>query len=113
MGKIEIDKAPSNFIHTIQKSFDNAESNINELKYACVKLEILSEIESLKKDQTIRNSIQLEMLSNKFNRNDGLTSNDMDSLIKHFIKNFSKNDSKTTHVNIWKRIIKCVEKLIS
>ena len=113
LGKIEIDKAPSNFIHTIQKSFDNAESNINELKYACVKLEILSEIESLKKDQTIRNSIQLEMLSNKFNRNDGLTSNDMDSLIKHFIKNFSKNDSKTTHVNIWKRIIKCVEKLIS
>ena len=42
-----------------------------------------------------------------------LTTNDMDSLISHFIANFSKNDSKTIHANIWKRIIKCVDKLIS
>jgi len=34
-------------------------------------------------------------------------------LISHFIANFSKNDSKTIHSNIWKRIIKCVDKLIS
>ena len=67
LGKIEIDKAPSNFINTIQKSLENAESNINELNYACVKLEILAGIDSLKKDQSIRNNIQLEMLSNKFN----------------------------------------------
>ncbi len=113
LGKIEIDKAPSNFIDTIQKSLENAESNIDELNYACVKLEILAGIDSLKKDQTIRNNIQLEMLSNKFNKNNNLNTNDMDSLINHFINNFSKNDSKTTHTNIWKRIIKCVDKLIS
>ena len=47
-----------------------------------------------------------------FNKNNNLTTNDMDSLISHFIANFSKNDSKTIHSNIWKRIIKCVDKLI-
>ncbi len=113
LGKIEIDKAPANFINTIQKSLENAESNIDELNYACVKLEILAGIDSLKKDQSIRNNIQLEMLSNKFNKNNVLNANDMDSLINHFINNFSKNDSKVTHANIWKRIIKCVDKLIS
>ena len=113
MGKIEIDKAPSNFINAIQKSLENTESNIDELNYACVKLEILAGIDSLKKDQSIRNNIQLEILSNKFNKNNNLTKNDMDSLINHFIVNFSKNDSKTIHSNIWKRIIKCVDKLIS
>ncbi len=113
LGKIEIDKAPSNFINAIQKSLENAESNIDELNYACVKLEILAGIDSLKKDQSIRNNIQLEMLSNKFNKNNDLNTNDMDSLINHFINNFSKNDSKTIHANIWKRIIKCVDKLIS
>ncbi len=113
LGKIEIDKAPSNFINTIQKSLENDESNIDELNYACVKLEILAGIDSLKKDQSIRNNIQLEMLSNKFNKNNVLNINDMDSLINHFINNFSKNDSKTIHANIWKRIIKCVDKLIS
>ena len=113
LGKIETDKAPSNLINVIQKSLENAESNIDELNYACVKLEILAGIDSLKKDQSIRNNIQLEMLSNKFNKNNVLNTNDMDSLINHFINNFSKNDSKTIHANIWKRIIKCVDKLIS
>ena len=80
LGKIEIDKAPSNFINAIQKSLENAESNIDELNYACVKLEILAGIDSLKKDQSIRNNIQLEMLSNKFNKNNDLNTNDMDSL---------------------------------
>ena len=113
MGKIEVDKAPSNFVNIIQKSLDNTESNIDELNYACIKLEVLAGIDSLKKDQIIRKNIQLEMLSNKFNKNNNLTTNDMDSLISHFIANFSKNDSKTIHSNIWKRIIKCVDKLIS
>ena len=113
LGKIEIDNAPSNFKNTIQNSLDNSESNIYELNYACVKLEILAGIDSLKKDQSIRNNIQLEMLSNKFNKNNNLTTNDMDSLINHFINNFSKNDAKTTHANIWKRITKCIDKLIS
>ncbi len=113
LGKIEVDKAPSNFVNIIQKSLDNTESNIDELNYACIKLEVLAGIDSLKKDQIIRKNIQLEMLSNKFNKNNNLTTNDMDSLISHFIANFSKNDSKTIHSNIWKRIIKCVDKLIS
>ena len=113
LGKIEVDKAPSNFVNIIQKSLDNTESNIDELNYACIKLEVLAGIDSLKKDQIIRKNIQLEMLSNKFNKNNNLTTNDMDSLISHFIANFSTNDSKTIHANIWKRIIKCVDKLIS
>ena len=37
----------------------------------------------------------------------------LDSLINHFIVNFSKDDIKTSHANFWKRIIKCADRLIS
>ena len=104
---------PNVFIPLIENSFTKKQSNMDELLYSCVKLELLSNLDSTKKDEKIRNGIQLELLTNKFNKNDKNTSYDLNSIICHFINNFSKNDSKTIHANIWKRIIKCVDKLIS
>ena len=41
-------------------------SNSEMLTYACVKLEALAGIDSLKRDAQLRQSIQMEMLTNKF-----------------------------------------------
>ena len=112
LEKKAIEDAPSIFIDSITRSFNNKKTNLDNLTYACVKLEILAGVDSLKKDQNIRSSIQLELLSNKFN-NDSATPNDLDSLINYFILNFSKNDSKAGNAKIWNRIVKCIDKLIS
>ena len=110
--KIDIDHTPNIFLNSIKSSFDNKKSDLKELTYVCIKLEITAGIESLKKDQKIRNQIQLELLSNKFNKNNKTSLDDVDSLIIHFIKNFSINDAKKSHNDLWKRISKCLEVLV-
>ena len=110
--KIDIDHTPNIFLNSIKNSFNNKESDLKELTYVCIKLEIKAGIESLKKDQKIRNQIQLELLSNKFNKNNKTGLDDVDSLIIHFIKNFSINDTKRSHNDLWKRISKCLEVLV-
>ena len=109
----DIENVPLIFKDSIEKSFENKNSNDDELRYVCIKLEILSGNTSLKKDQELRNNIQLELLSNKFNKSSKSNLNDLDSLIDHFILNFSKDDAKTNHANYWKRIVKCINDLIS
>jgi hypothetical protein len=110
--KIDTNQAPNIFLDSIKSSYDNKESDLKELNYVCIKLEVKAGIESLKKDQEIRNQIQLELLSNKFNKSDKSNLDDLDSLIIHFIKNFSTNDVKKSHNDLWKRISKCIEALI-
>ena len=109
---IDTNHAPNIFIDSIKSSFDNKASDLKELNYVCIKLEVKAGIESPKKDQEIRNQIQLELLSNKFNKNDNSNLDDVDSLIIHFIKNFSINDAKKSHNDLWKRISKCIEVLL-
>ena len=110
--KIDTNHAPNIFLDSIKSSFNNKESDLKELNYVCIKLEVKAGIESLKKDQEIRNQIQLELLSNKFNKSDKSNLDDVDSLIIHFIKNYSINDTKKSHNDLWKRISKCIEVLI-
>ena len=110
--KIDIEHTPNIFLNSIKSSFDNKESDLKELTYVCIKLEITAGIESLKKDQKIRNQIQLELLSNKFNKNNKTSLDDVDSLIIHFIKNFSMIDAKKSHNDLWNRISKCLEVLV-
>jgi hypothetical protein len=86
-------------------------SDLNNLQYACVKLELVAGLDSLKKDADLRQSIQLEMLTNKFNK----SSNDLDTLeglIAHFLNNLSKK-SVAAEKNLWKRISASIEKLLS
>ena len=85
-------------------------SNTEKLRYSCVKLESLANLDSLKKDIDLRQSIQMEMLTNKFNK----TSNDLnslDELLIHFINNIS-SDPSTAEKALWKRISKSIEILV-
>ena len=106
-----LDNAPNIFLKSINKSFGNSKSNIEKLTYSCIKLEIIAGLDSLKKDINARNKIQLELLTNKFNKNESLP-NDLESLINYFIENFSENDVTTTQKNLWKRITKCIELIL-
>jgi len=109
--KDTIENAPSIFIKSINKSYENKKSDMEKLQYACVKLEIISALDSLKKDKDLRDKIQLELLTNKFNKSE-LTPNDTESLINYFIENFSIEDNGTAQLNLWKRINKCIEVIL-
>ena len=85
-------------------------SNTEKLRYSCVKLESLANLDSLKKDIDLRQSIQMEMLTNKFNK----ASNDLnslDELLIHFRNNVS-SDPGTAEKALWKRISKSIEILV-
>ncbi len=108
--KSDIENAPVKFHDSIQKSKSNSSSSLQDLEYICIKLEILAGIESPKKDLDKRNNIQLELLSNKFNKQKN-SNNDLDSCLQFFISNFSKNKTSSDHTILWKRISKCIDLL--
>ena len=109
--KNELDKneAPSSIKNKLNDKALN-KSNSEALVYACVKLEALAGIDSLKKDAQLRQSIQMEMLTNKFNKvADKL--NSVDDLIIHFINNISSKPT-AAEKTLWKRISKTIETLL-
>ena len=109
--KNELDKneAPSSIKNKLNDKALN-KSNNEALVYACVKLEALAGIDSLKKDAQLRQSIQMEMLTNKFNKvADKL--NSVDDLIIHFINNISSKPT-AAEKTLWKRISKTIETLL-
>ena len=85
-------------------------SSSEALTYACVKLEALAGIDSLKKDAQLRQSIQMEMLTNKFNKvSDKL--NSFDDLLIHFVNNISAKPT-AAEKTLWKRVLKTFEILV-
>ena len=109
--KNELDKneAPSSIKNKLNDKALN-KSNSEALVYACVKLEAIAGIDSLKKDAQLRQSIQMEMLTNKFNKvADNLSS--VDDLIIHFINNISSKPT-AAEKTLWKRISKTIETLL-
>ena len=85
-------------------------SNSEVLTYACVKLEVLAGIDSLKRDAQLRQSIQMEMLTNKFNKvSDSL--NSVEDLLIQFVNNISAKPS-AAEKTLWKRITKTIEILV-
>jgi Spy/CpxP family protein refolding chaperone len=85
-------------------------STTEALTYACIKLEALAGIDSLKKDAELRQSVQMEMLTNKFNKvSDKL--NTLDDLLIHFINNISSKPT-AAEKTLWKRVSKTFEILI-
>jgi hypothetical protein len=112
LKKDSLDNVQNVFKDSISESLSNKKSNLNELVYSCIKLEILAKLDSLKKYQDLRNSIQLELLQNKFKKASGTKSNDLDSIICHFIVNFSSADEGAEHKKLWNRMTKCFEILI-
>ena len=108
-GELDTNKSPSSLKNKINKE-PIKKSNTEALIYSCVKLEALAGIDSLKKDAQLRQSIQMEMLTNKFNKVvDNL--NSVDDLLVHFINNISAKPT-AAEKTLWKRISKSIESLI-
>jgi hypothetical protein len=106
LGKAQI---PSSVKNKLNKNPQD-KSNGEELTYACVKLEALAGVDSLKRDAQLRQSIQMEMLTNKFNKvSDSL--NSVDDLLIHFVNNISAKPS-AAEKSLWKRITKTIEILV-
>ena len=97
----------------VSKSINNKKTDKKALLYSCIKLEILANLESLKKDAALRQQIQLEMLTSKFNKSNSGDLNDLDSLVINFIENYSKEDSGAPEKALWNRISKTLEVLVS
>jgi hypothetical protein len=85
-------------------------SSTEALTYACVKLEALAGIDSLKKDAQLRQSIQMEMLTNKFNKV-STNLNSVDDLLIHFVNNISAKPT-AAEKTLWKRVSKATEILV-
>ena len=107
--KLDDEKLPSQIVSKI-KHLNVKKSDSEQVTYSCIKLEIMAGIESLKKDAEVRNKIQLEMLTEKFNTT-GANLNTLDSLLIHF---FSHLSSKPTAAEktLWKRISNSIESLV-
>ena len=107
----ELDKtqAPSSIKNKLNKKPQD-KSNSEALTYACVKLEALAGIDSLKKDSKLRQSIQIEMLTNKFNKVSNQL-NSVDDLLLHFINNIASKPT-AAEKTLWKRVSKTIEILV-
>lgn len=82
-----------------------------KLLYSCVKLELIAGIDSLKKDINIRQTIQLEMLADKFNKGETNKKAITDNLLTNFFKNLSPADAGTNEAKLWKRVSKSLDEL--
>ena len=107
----ELDKtqAPSSIKNKLNKKPQD-KSNSEALTYACVKLEALAGIDSLKKDSKLRQSIQIEILTNKFNKVSNQL-NSVDDLLILFINNIASKPT-AAEKTLWKRVSKTIEILV-
>ena len=107
----ELDKTqvPSSIKNKLNEK-PQEKSNTEALTYACVKLEALAGIDSLKKDAQLRQSIQMEMLTNKFNKVSN-NLNSVDDLLIHFVNNISAKPT-AAEKTLWKRVSKTIDILV-
>ena len=107
----ELDKiqVPSSIKNKLNEK-PQEKSSSEALTYACVKLEALAGIDSLKKDAQLRQSIQMEMLTNKFNKVSN-NLNSIDDLLIHFVNNISAKPT-AAEKTLWKRVSKAIEILV-
>ena len=107
----ELDKTqvPSSIKNKLNEK-PQEKSSTEALTYACVKLEALAGIDSLKKDAQLRQSIQMEMLTNKFNKVSN-NLNSVDDLLIHFVNNISAKPT-AAEKTLWKRVSKTIDILV-
>ena len=107
----ENNNLPNSIVSKISK-LQSPKTNLNNLQYACIKLEIMAGIDSLKKDNEVRQAIQLEMLTNKFNKS-STGKNTLDDLVIYFFENLSNKAITTAEKTLWKRVSTSAEALLS
>ena len=80
-----------------------------EILESCIRIEMICNVESLKKDEKIRNQIQLKILTEKFNKAQQTKKEVILLHIKNFFLNLSISKVGATEKNLWKRIIKAIK----
>ena len=81
----------------------------DEMLESCIRIEMICNVESLKKDEKIRNQIQLKILTEKFNKAQTTRKEEILLHIKNFFLNLSISKVGATEKNLWKRIIKAIK----
>ena len=81
----------------------------DEMLESCIRIEMICNVESLKKDEKIRNQIQLKILTEKFNKAKLTKKEEIFLHIKNFYLNLSVSKVSNTEKNMWKRIIKAIK----
>ena len=81
----------------------------DEMLESCIRIEMICNVESLKKDEKIRNQIQLKILTEKFNKAQPTKKEEILLHIKNFFLNLSISKVGATEKNLWKRIIKAIK----
>ena len=76
---------------------------------SCIRIEMICNVESLKKDEKIRNQIQLKILTEKFNKAKLTKKEEISLHIKNFFLNLSVSKVSNAEKNMWKRIIKAIK----
>ena len=108
-NEIDKTKIPSTIKNKLNEK-PQEKSSSEALTYACVKLEALAGIDSLKKDAQLRQSIQMEMLTNKFNKVSN-NLNSVDDLLIYFVNNISAKPT-AAEKTLWKRVSKTIDILV-
>ena len=99
---------------TILKAINNSENNIldqDKLMYICIKLEIMANIEGLKKDSQLRQVIQFEMLADKFNKGSNDKKGIIETLLVDFFSYLPAKDAGASEKKLWARIVKALDGL--
>ena len=81
----------------------------DEMLESCIRIEMICNVESLKKDEKIRNQIQLKILTEKFNKAQQTKKEEILLHIKNFFLNLSISKVGASEKNLWKRIIKAIK----
>ena len=81
----------------------------DQMLESCIRVEMICNVESLKKDEKTRNQIQLKILTEKFNKAQLTKKEEILLHIKNFFLNLSISKVGATEKNLWKRIIKAIK----
>jgi len=81
----------------------------DQMLESCIRVEMICNVESLKKDEKTRNQIQLKILTEKFNKAQLTKKEEILLHIKDFFLNLSISKVGATEKNLWKRIIKAIK----
>ena len=104
--KKEQDMVPSLLQEIFTYNFDTR--NKESMHEACIRVEILNNIDSLKKDQELRNKIQLQILNEKFNQKKLQKKDEEIFWIKTFFQHLSLNEVDDFEKKLWNRITKAL-----
>jgi hypothetical protein len=111
LGKTSLqgNSIPKSILNAIQTSENKLDKD--KLTYSCIKLEIMAEIEPLKKDLKLRQTIQLEMLADKFNKGANDKKTLIEKLLVDFYSNLPAKDAGADEKKLWTRISKALDSL--